>query len=71
MDVKERLHKRSSNIPFSLLSSPSPREATVCFVHFMVWATIGGPFLVVLVVVVQIKAFSSQPFEDYFKVVAT
>jgi hypothetical protein len=66
----ERLHKGSSNIPFSLPSSPWPREATVCLVHFVVWAAIGGPFLVILVVVVQIKFFSTQPFEDYFKVVA-
>jgi hypothetical protein len=30
-----------------------------------------GPFLVILVVLVQIKFFSTQPFEDYFKVVTT
>jgi hypothetical protein len=30
----------------------------------------GGPFLVILVVLVQIKFFSTQPSEDYFKVVA-
>jgi hypothetical protein len=36
------LHKGSSNIPFSLPSSPWPREATVCLVHFVVWAAIGG-----------------------------
>jgi hypothetical protein len=40
----ERLHKGSSNIPFSLPSSPWPREATVYLVHFMVWAAIGGSF---------------------------
>jgi hypothetical protein len=40
-------------------------------VHFVVWAAIGGPFWVILVVVLQIKFFSTQPFEDYFKVVAT
>ena len=65
----ERLHKGSLNIPFSLPSSPWPGEATVCLVHFVVWAAIGGPFLVILVIVVQIKFFSTQPFEDYFKVV--
>jgi hypothetical protein len=43
MDAK-RLLKGSSNIPFSLPSSPWPREATVCLVHFVVWAAIGGPF---------------------------
>jgi hypothetical protein len=32
----ERLHKGSSNIPFSLPSLPWPREATVCLVHFVV-----------------------------------
>jgi hypothetical protein len=36
------LHKGSSNIPFSLPSSPLPREATVCLVHFVVWAAIRG-----------------------------
>jgi hypothetical protein len=40
----ERLHKGSSNIPFSLPSSPWPREATVCLVHFVVWAAVGGSF---------------------------
>jgi hypothetical protein len=35
MDAKG-LHKGSSNIPFSLPSSPLPREATVCLVHFVV-----------------------------------
>jgi hypothetical protein len=35
MDAKG-LHKGSSNIPFSLPSSPWPREATVCLVHFVV-----------------------------------
>jgi hypothetical protein len=40
-------------------------------VHFVVWAAIGGHFLVILVVLVQIKFFSTQPSEDYFKVVAT
>jgi hypothetical protein len=44
MDAKG-LHKGSSNIPFSLPSSPWPREATVCLVHFVVWAAIGGSFL--------------------------
>jgi hypothetical protein len=42
----------------------------VCLVHFMVWAAIGGPFLVILVVLVQIKFSSTQPSENYFKVVA-
>jgi hypothetical protein len=40
----ERLHKGSSNIPFSLPSSPWLGEATVCLVHFVVWAAIGGSF---------------------------
>jgi hypothetical protein len=40
----ERLHKGSSNIPFSLPSSPWPGEAMVCLVHFVVWAAIGGSF---------------------------
>jgi hypothetical protein len=40
----ERLHKGSSNIPFSLPSLPWPGEATVHSVHFVVWATIGGFF---------------------------
>jgi hypothetical protein len=31
----------------------------------------GVLFLVILVVVLQIKFFSTEPFEDYFKVVAT
>jgi hypothetical protein len=71
MDAKE-LHKGSSNIPFSLPSSPLPKEAIVYLVHFVVWATIRGVlFLVILVVVLQIKFFSTEPFEDYFKVVAT
>jgi hypothetical protein len=43
MDAKG-LHKGSSNIPFLLLSSPWPGEATVCSVHFVVWAAIGGSF---------------------------
>jgi hypothetical protein len=43
MDAKG-LHKGSSNIPLSLPSSPWPKEATVCLVHFMVWAAIGGSF---------------------------
>jgi hypothetical protein len=43
MDAKG-LHKGSSNIPFSLPSSPWPREATVYLVHFVVWAAIGGSF---------------------------
>ena len=30
----------------------------------------GVLFLVILVVLVQIKFFSTQPFEDYFKIVA-
>jgi hypothetical protein len=38
------LHKGSSNIPLSLPSSPWPREATMCLVHFEVWAAIGGSF---------------------------
>jgi hypothetical protein len=43
MDAKG-LHKGSSNIPFSLSSSPWPREATVYLVHFVVWAAIRGSF---------------------------
>jgi hypothetical protein len=43
MDAKG-LHKGSSNIPFSLPSSPLHREATVCLVYFVVWAAIGGSF---------------------------
>jgi hypothetical protein len=43
MDAKG-LHKGSSNIPFSLPSSPWPRQATVCLVHFVVWAAKGGSF---------------------------
>ena len=35
------LHKGSSNILFSLLSSPWPGKATVCIQHFLVWAVIG------------------------------
>jgi hypothetical protein len=69
MDAKG-LHKGSSNIPFSLPSSPWPREVVVYLVHFVVWAVKGGSFLVILVVVLQIKFFSTQPFEDYFKVIA-
>jgi hypothetical protein len=44
MDAKG-LHKGSSNILFLLTSSPWPIEATVCLVHFVVWAAIGGSFL--------------------------
>jgi hypothetical protein len=44
MDAKG-LYKGFRVIPFSLPSSPWPREATVCLVHFMVWAAIGGSFL--------------------------
>jgi hypothetical protein len=43
MDAKG-LHKGFSNIPFSLRSSPWPREAMVCLVHFVLWAVIGGSF---------------------------
>jgi hypothetical protein len=43
MDAKG-LHKGSLNIPFSLPSSPLPREATVYLVHFVVLAAIGGSF---------------------------
>jgi hypothetical protein len=43
MDAKG-LYKGSSNIPFSLPSSPWPREATVCLVHFVVWAAIRESF---------------------------
>jgi hypothetical protein len=43
MDAKG-LYKGSSNVPFSLPSSPWPREATVCLVHFVVWAVIKGSF---------------------------
>jgi hypothetical protein len=42
----ESLHKGSSNVPFSLPSSPWPGEATVCLVHFVVWAAIGGSLFV-------------------------
>jgi hypothetical protein len=44
MDAKG-IYKGSSNIPFSLPSLPWPREATVCLVHFVVWAAIRGSFL--------------------------
>jgi hypothetical protein len=67
----ERLHKRSSNIPFSLPSLPWPREATVCLVHFVVWAAIGGSLFVHTYRCCADQFFSTQPFEDYFKVVAT
>jgi hypothetical protein len=70
MDAKGQ-HKGSSNIPFSLPLSPWPREATVYLVQLVVWAAIGGPFWVILVVVLQIKFLTTEPFEDYFKVVAT
>jgi hypothetical protein len=67
----ERLHKRSSNIPFSLPSLPWPGEATVCLGALRgLGCNRGGPFLVILVVLVQIKFFSTRPSEDYFKVVA-
>ena len=64
----ERLHKWSSNIPFSFLSLPWPREATICLVYFVVWVIIGGSFFVHNCCCID--HFSSiQPFEDYFKVV--
>jgi hypothetical protein len=44
MDAKG-LYKGFRVIPFSLPSLPWPREATVCLVHFVVWAAIGGSFL--------------------------
>jgi hypothetical protein len=66
----ERLHKGSSNIPFSLPSSPWPREATVCLVYFVVWAAIGGSLFVHTCHCCPDQFFSTQPFEDYFKVVA-
>jgi hypothetical protein len=44
MDAKG-LYKGFRVIPFSLPLSPWPREATVCLVHFVVWAAIGGSFL--------------------------
>jgi hypothetical protein len=50
----ERLHKGSSNLPFSLPSSPWPGEATMYLVHFVVWAAIGGSFFFILVVIMQI-----------------
>jgi hypothetical protein len=67
----ERLHKGSSNIPFSLPSSPWPGEATVCLVHFVVWVAIGGFIFVHTCRCCVDQFFSTQPFEDYFKVVAT
>jgi hypothetical protein len=66
----ERLHKGSSNIPFSLPSSPWPGEATVCLMHFVVWVVIGGSFFVHTCCCCADQFFSTQPFEDYFKVVA-
>jgi hypothetical protein len=66
----ERLHKGSSNIPFSLPLSPWPGEATVCLVHFVVWATIGGSLFVHTCRCCADQFFSTQPFEDYFKIVA-
>jgi hypothetical protein len=68
-DLK-RLHKGSSNIPFSLPSSPWPGEATVYLVHFVVWAAIGGSLFVHTCRCCADQFFSTQPFEDYFKVVA-
>jgi hypothetical protein len=44
MDAKG-LYKGFRVISFSLPSSPWPREATVCLVHFVVWAAIEGSFL--------------------------
>jgi hypothetical protein len=67
----ERLHKGSSNILFSLPSSPWPGEATLCLVHFVVWAAIGGSLFVHTSRCCAGQFFSTQPFEDYFKVVAT
>jgi hypothetical protein len=65
----ERLHKGSSNNPFSLPSSSWPGEATVCLVHFVVWAAIGGSLFVYTCRCCPDQFFSTQPFEDYFKVV--
>jgi hypothetical protein len=71
MDAKG-LHKGSSNIPFSLPSSPWPREATVCLVHFVVWAAIERSFLAHTCCCSADQVFfSTQPFKDYFKVIAT
>jgi hypothetical protein len=66
----ERLHKGFSNIPFSLPSLPSPGEATVCSVYFVVWAAIGGTFFGHTCRSCANQVFSTQPSEDYFKVVA-
>jgi hypothetical protein len=67
----ENMHKGSSNISFLLLSSPWSGEATVCLVHFVVWAAIGGSFFGHTCLSCADQVFSTQPFEDYFKVVAT
>jgi hypothetical protein len=67
----ERLHKGSSNIPFSLPSLLWPGEAMVYLVHFVVWAVIGGSFLVHTCRCCADQFFSTQPFEDYFKIIAT
>jgi hypothetical protein len=66
----ERLHKRSSNIPFSLPSLSWPGKATVCLVHFMVWVVIERSLFVHTCCCCEDQFFSTQPFEDYFKVVA-
>jgi hypothetical protein len=52
------LYKVSSNVPFSLPSSSWPREATMCLVHFVVWAVIKGSFFFVILVVVCRSSFS-------------
>jgi hypothetical protein len=65
----ERVHKGSSNIPFSHPSSPWPREAMVCLVHFVVWAAIGGSLFLHTYCCCADWFFSTQPFEDYFKVI--
>jgi hypothetical protein len=65
----ERLHKGSSNIPFSLPSSPWPKEATVCLEHFVLWVAIGGSLFVHTCCCCGDQFFSTHPFEDYFKVV--
>jgi hypothetical protein len=43
MDAKG-LYKGFRVIPFLLPSSPWPREATVCLVHFVLWAAIGDGY---------------------------
>jgi hypothetical protein len=45
-------------------------EAMVCLVHFVVWVAIGGSLFVQTCRCCANQFFSTQPFEDYFKVVA-